>query len=118
MSFNNNEKIKKPRIVKKGIDIKNASANNLKGFDLHVPSGGMVVITGVSGSGKSTLVYDVIHSSGEKGKPVGCASTLSIKLLPFINDLNFQIPMVHLQHLQEFSTRYAIFSPEQPMPKF
>ena len=58
----------------KGLSIINATANNLKGFDLEIPSGGIIVITGVSGSGKSTLVYDVIHSSWEKGKPCGCSS--------------------------------------------
>jgi len=58
----------------KGLSIKNATANNLKGFDLEIPAGGIIVITGVSGSGKSTIVYDVIHSSWEKGKPCGCSS--------------------------------------------
>jgi excinuclease ABC subunit A len=57
-----------------GLSIKNATANNLKGFDLEIPAGGIIVITGVSGSGKSTLVYDVIHSSWEMGKPCGCSS--------------------------------------------
>lgn len=62
------------RILGKGLSIKNATVNNLKGFDLDIPSGGIIVITGVSGSGKSSLVYDVIHSSWEKGKPCGCSS--------------------------------------------
>ena len=38
------------------ISIIQATANNLKHVDLHIPLGKMVVITGVSGSGKSTLI--------------------------------------------------------------
>ncbi|MCY7341672.1 MAG: ATP-binding cassette domain-containing protein, partial [Pseudonocardia sp.] len=36
-----------------------ARANNLRGFDLDVPLGVLVAVTGVAGSGKSTLVRDV-----------------------------------------------------------
>jgi excinuclease ABC subunit A len=56
-----------------GLSIKNAFANNLKGFDLEIPSGCMVAITGVSGSGKSTLMFDVILKSWENKKPAGCS---------------------------------------------
>lgn len=37
-----------------------ARANNLKNFDVEVPLGMMVAITGVSGSGKSSLVHEVM----------------------------------------------------------
>jgi excinuclease ABC subunit A len=62
-----------------GLSIQNATANNLKGFDLDIPGGGIIVITGVSGSGKSTLLYDVILSSWEKGKPCGCSSLAGLE---------------------------------------
>ncbi|MEI7662457.1 MAG: excinuclease ABC subunit UvrA, partial [Bacteroidota bacterium] len=60
--------------LKPGLSIKNAFAHNLGGFDLDIPSGGIIAITGVSGSGKSTLVNDVIRASWENGSPTGCSA--------------------------------------------
>jgi excinuclease ABC subunit A len=60
------------RLLSEGISIRNATANNLKGFDLEVPSGGIIAITGVSGSGKSSLLLDVIYESYIRNKPIGC----------------------------------------------
>jgi excinuclease ABC subunit A len=53
--------------------ISKASVHNLKGFDLSIPAGGIVVVTGVSGSGKSSLVFDLIHASALRGEAAGCA---------------------------------------------
>jgi len=55
-----------------GLFIRNANANNLKGFNLTIPCGGMTVITGVSGSGKSSLLFDVLFASWKNSKPNGC----------------------------------------------
>ena len=42
------------------IQIRGAQTNNLRGLDLDVPRGRLVVFIGVSGSGKSSLVFDTI----------------------------------------------------------
>jgi excinuclease UvrABC ATPase subunit len=42
------------------LTVKNACVHNLRGFDLDVPLGVLVAITGVAGSGKSTLVREVL----------------------------------------------------------
>jgi excinuclease ABC subunit A len=60
------------RQLQPGIVIKNAKVNNLKGFDLTIPSGGFIVLTGVSGSGKSSLLFDVLFDSWKNAKPSGC----------------------------------------------
>ena len=40
--------------------------NNLTGWDLELPRGALVVVTGVSGSGKSSLAYDVLFQEGQR----------------------------------------------------
>jgi excinuclease ABC subunit A len=40
--------------------------NNLKGFDLDLPLGKFVVVTGLSGAGKSSLVFDTLHAEGQR----------------------------------------------------
>lgn len=39
------------------IEIRGASAHNLKGVDVDIPTGVLVVVTGVAGSGKSSLIH-------------------------------------------------------------
>ena len=51
----------------KGLKIKNARENNLKGVDITFPLGGIVCVTGVSGSGKSTLVNEILLKAAQRG---------------------------------------------------
>ena len=48
------------------IVIRGARQNNLKNLDVTIPSGELVVVTGVSGSGKSSLVFDTLYAEGQR----------------------------------------------------
>jgi excinuclease ABC subunit A len=60
------------KVLSEGLLIRNAFANNLKGFDLRVPAEGIIVVTGVSGSGKSSLLFGVIGASHDNRHATGC----------------------------------------------
>ena len=48
------------------IRIRGIRQNNLKGFDLELPLGKLIVVTGLSGAGKSSLVFDTLHAEGQR----------------------------------------------------
>lgn len=48
------------------IVIRGARHNNLKGIDLELSPGELIVFTGLSGTGKSTLLFDVLHAEGQR----------------------------------------------------
>ncbi|HVM62004.1 MAG TPA: excinuclease ABC subunit UvrA [Verrucomicrobiae bacterium] len=48
------------------IVVEGARQNNLKGINLQLPLGELVVVTGVSGSGKSSLAFDTIYAEGQR----------------------------------------------------
>ena len=53
-------------MAKSALRVFGARQHNLKGFDLQVPLGELVVVTGVSGSGKSSLALDILYAEGQR----------------------------------------------------
>ncbi|MGE9292064.1 MAG: excinuclease ABC subunit UvrA, partial [Puniceicoccales bacterium] len=48
------------------IRLRGVHQNNLKGFDLDLPLGKLICVTGLSGTGKSSLVFDTLHAEGQR----------------------------------------------------
>ena len=48
------------------IDARGVRVHNLKGINVKIPTGALVVITGVSGSGKSSLAFDTLYAEGQR----------------------------------------------------
>jgi excinuclease ABC subunit A len=46
--------------------VRGARTHNLKNIDLTLPSGRLIIVTGVSGSGKSSLAFDTIYAEGQR----------------------------------------------------
>src|SRR5919109_992861 len=50
----------------RAIEVRGARQNNLKGIDLDLPLGSLIVVTGVSGSGKSSLAFDTLYAEAQR----------------------------------------------------
>ncbi len=66
------------------IRLRGVHQNNLKGFDLDLPLGRYVVVTGLSGAGKSSLVFDTLHAEGQR-RYVETFSAYTRQFLELIN---------------------------------
>ncbi|MCU0806151.1 MAG: excinuclease ABC subunit A, partial [Burkholderiales bacterium] len=55
-----------PKSANGAIVIHGARQNNLKNLTVSIPTGELVVVTGVSGSGKSSLVFDTLYAEGQR----------------------------------------------------
>ncbi len=55
-----------PSESNRAIRIRGARQNNLRNLDLDLPTGELIVVTGVSGSGKSSLVFDTLYAEGQR----------------------------------------------------
>jgi excinuclease ABC subunit A len=82
------------------IDISGAREHNLKGIDLRLPRGKLVVVTGVSGSGKSSLAFDTIYAEGQRRY----VESLSAYARQFLG----QLRKPNVDHIQGLSPAVAI----------
>jgi len=55
-----------PSSNRSAIVVRGARTHNLKNVSVALPTGKLVVITGVSGSGKSSLAFDTIYAEGQR----------------------------------------------------
>lgn len=111
------------------IEVKGASANNLKNIDVKFPLNVLTVVTGVSGSGKSSLVRDVLYNALKQrlsdevaATPVAC--TAIDGSLHLLSDVEFvsqspigkssrSNPVTYIKAYDEIRRLFA----EQPLAK-
>ena len=101
------------RVLRPGLEIRGAFANNLVRADVDIPCGGLIAVTGVSGSGKTSLVSEVICASWRKKDPVNCAEFRVTGALDHIVMVEQDIPAVSYSGIP--ATFLGIFEPLRDM---
>src|ERR671938_1443466 len=56
----------KKKSAGRSIRLRGVRQNNLKNFNLDLPIGQLIVVTGLSGSGKSSLALDTLFAEGQR----------------------------------------------------
>src|SRR5687767_12706688 len=64
--LNSADMAKRTRPHPDAIRLRGVSQNNLKNFNLDLPLGELIVITGLSGSGKSSLAFETLFAEGQR----------------------------------------------------
>ena len=90
-----------PQPLPAAIRLRGVRQNNLRGFDLDIPLGKLIVVTGVSGSGKSSLAFDTLYAEGQR-RYVECLSSYARQFLermdkPQVDDIEGILPSVALR---------------------
>ena len=55
-----------PALADRLIKLRKVEVHNLKGIDLDLPRGRLIVFCGLSGSGKSSLAFDTLYAEGQR----------------------------------------------------
>ena len=90
-----------PSAVPALIRMRGVRQNNLRGFDLDLPHGALICVTGVSGSGKSSLAFDTLYAEGQR-RFVECLSSYARQFIermdkPEIDEIAGILPSVALR---------------------
>ncbi len=91
----------RPAATTAAIRLRGVRQNNLRGFDLDIPLGKLIVITGVSGSGKSSLAFDTLYAEGQR-RYVECLSSYARQFMermdkPQVDEITGILPSVALR---------------------
>ncbi len=66
LCYSSPARVKNIMSAERPIRIRGLRVHNLKGIDLDLPRGKLVVVSGVSGSGKSSLAFDTLFAEGQR----------------------------------------------------
>jgi excinuclease ABC subunit A len=80
--------------VENWLEIRGASANNLKNVDARFPLGRLSVISGISGSGKSTLMHDVLWPAVRDELKLGGTRSVASRQIGLKLDTTERVPPI------------------------